>query len=216
MIQLDEYQPIKLVTYAGSQEFSEVKTIEGKVIGISHDGDQTLRKPNILFACSAAAWPEVEPYIGILDYVRKEKLQPTLNQSEYLDINNHLLKSVQQAQIQVIPVTRYGHVFEGTIEDFDEDAICMQIREHAVIVYRDGIYEFAIEELHQGVVTYFDENRGFGFIKSFEHESIYVHITNILDRNINELQRNQKVTFDLNHTTKGEGLSAINVELVES
>ena len=216
MIQLDEYQPIKLVTYAGSQEFSEAKTIEGKVIGVGHDGDRTLQKPNILFACSAAAWPEVEPYIEILDYVKREKLQPTHNQSEYLDIKNYLLESVQQAQVQVIPVTRYGHMLEGTIEDFDEDAIYMQIREHTVIVYRNGIYEFAIKELHQGVVTYFNRNRGFGFIKSFEHENIYVHITDVPDRNISELQRDQKVTFDLNHTTRGEGLSAINVELVEN
>ena len=216
MIQLDEYQPIKLVTYAGAQEFSEVKTIGGKVIGIGCDGDRTLQKPNILFACSAAAWPEVEPYIEILDYVRRKKLQPTRNQSEYLDIKNHLLESVQQAQIQVIPVTRYGHVLEGTVEDFDEDAIYMQIREHTVIVYRDGIYEFAIQELHQGVVTYFNEDRGFGFIKSFEHESIYVHITDVPDRNISKLQPDEKVTFDLNHTTMGEGLSAINVELVEN
>ena len=216
MIQLEEYQPIKFVTYAGSQEFSGVKTGGGRVIGIGHDSNQTLRKPNMLFACSAAAWPEVEPYIEILDYVRKEKLQPTLNQSEYLDINNHLLESVQQAQVQVIPVTRYGHMFQGTIEAFDEDAIYMQMREQMVIVYRDGIYEFAIEELHQGVVTYFNGNRGFGFIKSFEHESVYVHITDVLDRNISELQPNQQVTFDLNHTTKGEGLSAINVQLIEN
>ncbi len=216
MIQLDEYQPIKLVTYAGSQEFSEVKTVGGKVIGVGHDGDRTLQKPNILFACSAAAWPEIEPYIEILDYVKTKKLQPTQNQSEYLDIKNYLLESIQQAQVQVIPVTRYGHVLEGTIEDFDEDAIYMQIREHTVIVYRNGIYEFAIKELHQGVVTYFNRNRGFGFIKSFEHENIYVHITDVPNRNISELQRDEKVTFDLNHTTRGEGLSAVNVELVEN
>ena len=217
MIQLDEYQPIRIVTYAHSEEFSEIKTIDGKMMGVDRNGSQILQKPNILFACSAAAWPEVEPYVAILDYVRKEQLRPPQNQSELLDINDQLLTSAQQSQVPVIPVTRYGHMLEGTIEDFDVDAIYMQIREHTVIVYRSGIYEFAVEELHYGVVTYFDESRGFGFIKSGEHQSIYVHISEVVDRTINELHSGQKVEFDLNQTTKGEeGLSAINVQLVEN
>ncbi len=216
MIQLDEYQPTRFVTYTGSEEFSNIQAIREKVIGTSEKRKDTLPKPNILFACSAEAWPEVEPYIEILDYVKKEELQPIQNQFEVLEVKNQLLTSAQQAQVQAISVTRCGHVLAGTIEDFDEDAIYMQIREHTVIVYRNGIYEFAIEELHRGIVTYFNESRGFGFIKSSEHDGIYVHISEVLDRNISELQPSQKVKFDLNQTTKGDGLSAINVELVEN
>ena len=216
MIQLDEYQLTRFVTYTGSEELSKIQVIGEKVIGTSQKGKETLQKPNVLFACSAEAWPEVEPYIEILDYVKKEGLQPIQNQFELLEVKDQLLTSAQQAQVQAISVTRCGHVLAGTIEDFDEDAIYMQIREHTVIVYRNGIYEFAIEELHRGVVTHFNKSRGFGFIKSSEHDGIYVHISEVLDRNINELQLSQKVKFDLNQTTKGEGLSAINVELVEN
>ena len=216
MTQLDEYQLIRLVTYTTEEELAEVKILDNKVAGIRNDNKQTIEKSNILFACSAAAWPEVEPYIEILDYVGREQLQPIQNQSEQLDIKDSLLASAQQTQVPVIPVTRYGHMFEGTIEDFDEDAIYMQIREHTVIVYRGGIYEFAVEETRQGTVTYFDANRGFGFIESSEGQSIYVHISEVVDRTISELKQDQKVEFDLNQTMKGEGLSAINVELVKN
>ena len=210
MIQSGEYQ---FVTYAGNEKLSGIKTRDDKVIGVDRYGnEQTLAKPNILFACSATAWPEVEPYIEILDYVRREKLNPPQYQ-ERLSLADKLLKTVQNEQATVLPVTRYGHVLEGTIEGFDEDAIYMQIREDTVIVYRRGIYEFATGEWDHGQVTEFDENRGFGYIRSSKHPRIFAHIQNVLDKNMRVLQLGQKVEFEINRTTKG--LSAIDVELVK-
>ena len=213
-LQLSEYQPARFITYTGAKELSGIQTFDAKVKGRGRDNnEQTLEKTNILFACSATAWPEVEPYIEILDYVRRERLNPLQIQSEQLRLADQLLKSIQNHQVTVPLVTRYGHFLEGTIEGFDKDAIYLQIREQTVIVYRHGIYEFATDERDHGQVTEFDEERGFGYIKSTKHPRIYVHIKEVLDRNIWVLQPGQKVEFEINQTTKG--LSAIYVELVK-
>ena len=216
MARLDEYQSVRFVMYTGEEELSEIEILNKKIIGMHNDNNKrTLEDQNILFACSALAWPEVEPYVKILDYVRREHLQPVQNQSEELNIEDWLLESAQNAQVLVVPVTRWGHILEGTIEDFDEEAIYMQIREHTVVVYRQGLYEFAVQELHQGIVTEFYEDRGYGFIQSGNLPRVFVHISEVSDPTIEFLQSEQTVEFDLNQTTKGEGLSAINVELVE-
>lgn len=62
--------------------------------------------------------------------------------------------------------------------------------------------------LHKGVVTYFNESKGFGFIRDLEsNDRIYVHVSNIID----PIEENSIVTFE---TAKGfKGSSAINVRL---
>ena len=213
-VQLNELQPIRFVTYSRVEELSEIRILGDKVIGFDdNNNQQTLEKRNILFACSMEAWPEVGPYVEILGYVRREHLQSPRNRDELFYVPDRLLTSAQEEQGTVIPVTRYGHVFQGTTEGFDKDAIYMQIREHTVIVYRDGLHEFAIEEWHQGVVTEFDENSHFGFIQSGNLPRIFVHINDVLDKTIMSLQVDQRVEFDINRSIKG--LSAINVNLSE-
>ena len=218
MLQSDNYQSAMFVTYTKSVELSKIQQSGNTIIGIDRSNEkQTLEKSNILFACSLVYWPEVEPYIETLHSVRRERLEgPPQIRGERLNIRDGLLKSAQDRQITVFPVTRYGHQLEGTIQGFDKDAIYMQIRECLVILYRQGLYEFAMDEWHQGIVTEFDEDRHFGYIKSNRFERhIFVHIEEVRDRSISTLQPNQKVEFDLNYTTKGNGLAAINVELIE-
>ena len=217
MLQSDNYQPTVFVTYTKSVELSKIEQSVDTFIGVDRSNErQTLEKSSILFACSSASWPVVEPYIETLHSVRREKLEgPPHTRKERLSIQDRFLKSAQNRQITVFPVTRYGHQLEGTIEDFDKDAIYMQIRECLVIVYRHGLYEFAMGQWYQGVVTKFDEDKGFGYIRSNSFErSIFVHIEEVHDRSISTLQPNQRVEFELNHTAKGGGLSAINVELI--
>ena len=218
MLQSDNYQSAMFVTYTKSVEMSKINKSGNTFTGLDHSNEkQTLEKPNILFACSSVSWPEVDPYIEILPSVRRERLNyPSRDRSEQLNIMDRFLQSARDRQVTVFPVTRYGHQLEGTIEDFDKDAIYMQIRECPVIVYRHGLYEFAMDEWHQGVVTEFDEDRRFGYIKSNRfRRHIFVHIEEVRDRSISTLQPNQRVEFDLNHTTKGTRLAAINVELIE-
>lgn len=62
--------------------------------------------------------------------------------------------------------------------------------------------------IRKGVVTFFNEDKGYGFIKDLEtQESIFVHINSSADR----LKENNRVLFE---TEKGpKGLNAVNVRL---
>ena len=61
--------------------------------------------------------------------------------------------------------------------------------------------------MKRGTVKFFNESKGFGFIKSDESgEEIFVHVTGLND----QIQENDKVTFDVAEGKKG--LNAVNVK----
>jgi len=61
-----------------------------------------------------------------------------------------------------------------------------------------------------GTVKFFNNSKGFGFIKDDESENEYfVHVTGLID----EIRENDKVQFDLTEGKKG--LNAVNVKLAE-
>lgn len=64
--------------------------------------------------------------------------------------------------------------------------------------------------IRKGTVTFFNDSKGYGFIKDHEsQESIFVHINGLED----DVKENDKVTFE---TEKGlKGLNAVNVKLIE-
>jgi cold shock CspA family protein len=64
--------------------------------------------------------------------------------------------------------------------------------------------------IRKGTISFFNESKGYGFIKDHEsQESIFVHINNLTEA----VKENDKVTFE---TEKGpKGLSAINVKLIK-
>ncbi|MDP4226308.1 MAG: cold shock domain-containing protein [Bacteroidota bacterium] len=62
--------------------------------------------------------------------------------------------------------------------------------------------------MKQGKVKFFNEAKGFGFIKDSESEKEYfVHVTGLID----EIRENDEVTFELKEGKKG--LNAVNVKL---
>jgi cold shock CspA family protein len=64
------------------------------------------------------------------------------------------------------------------------------------------------DEPRSGSITFFNESKGYGFIKdSITQESIFVHINNLSE----PVKENDKVTFDTERGPKG--LSAINVKI---
>ena len=64
--------------------------------------------------------------------------------------------------------------------------------------------------MSKGVVKFFDETKGFGFIKDLDSKNEYfVHISGLQD----SIRENDEVTFDLQEGKKG--LNAVNVRLVE-
>ena len=63
--------------------------------------------------------------------------------------------------------------------------------------------------MNSGTVKFFNEAKGFGFIKEDEtNKEYFVHVTGLID----EVRENDEVTFDLKEGKKG--LNAVNVKLV--
>ncbi|NVO11570.1 MAG: cold shock domain-containing protein [Bacteroidales bacterium] len=63
--------------------------------------------------------------------------------------------------------------------------------------------------MNKGTVKFFNDSKGFGFIKDEASEKEYfVHVSGL----VNEIRENDEVTFDLQEGKKG--LNAVNVKLV--
>lgn len=63
--------------------------------------------------------------------------------------------------------------------------------------------------MNSGTVKFFNETKGFGFIKEDgTNKEFFVHVTGLID----EIRENDEVTFDLKEGKKG--LNAVNVKLV--
>ena len=61
----------------------------------------------------------------------------------------------------------------------------------------------------QGTVKFFNESKGFGFIKpSDSSEDIFVHVSGLID----EIRENDQVKYDVEKGKKG--LNAVNVEVL--
>ncbi|MEQ8303390.1 MAG: cold shock domain-containing protein [Cyclobacteriaceae bacterium] len=64
--------------------------------------------------------------------------------------------------------------------------------------------------MKQGTVKFFNQTKGFGFVREEESEQEYfVHVTGLID----EVRENDKITFELKEGKKG--LNAVNVRLVD-
>lgn len=62
--------------------------------------------------------------------------------------------------------------------------------------------------IRKGIVSFFNESKGYGFIKDKEtQESIFVHVNNLTD----PIKENNKVTFEIEMGPKGA--NAVNVKL---
>ena len=63
--------------------------------------------------------------------------------------------------------------------------------------------------MKEGKVKFFNESKGYGFIKDAESDSEYfVHVTGLVD----EIKEDDDVTFELKEGKKG--LNAVNVKLI--
>ena len=58
-----------------------------------------------------------------------------------------------------------------------------------------------------GTVKFYNESKGFGFIKADDGEEIFVHVTGLSDK----IRENDSVTFEVQQGKKG--LNAVNVKL---
>ena len=179
------------------------------------ESEKVLFDDDSLFVCSLDAWRNLQPFIKTVNDARRKQLQQRVEQ---LHIEDKLLKSAREEQAIVSLVTRDGHLLEGTIEDTYDDVICMEIREHRVIVFRTGLLEFATDTLYEGVVEDWEPDDFFGFIKCQSvPDRIEVKSEDFLDHQSivsRKLLPNVKVIFNLNIVQENERLrfQALEVE----
>jgi len=62
--------------------------------------------------------------------------------------------------------------------------------------------------MQEGLVKFFNDAKGFGFIKPANGEDIFVHVSGLID----EVRENDRVTFEVQDGRKG--LNAINVKVI--
>ena len=62
--------------------------------------------------------------------------------------------------------------------------------------------------MQEGTVKFFNETKGFGFIKPENGEDIFVHASGLID----QVRENDRVQFDVQDGRKG--LNAINVKVI--
>ncbi len=56
------------------------------------------------------------------------------------------------------------------------------------------------DPIRKGIVTFFNDSKGYGFIKDSEsHDSVFVHVNNVLE----EIKENNVVTFEIEMGQKG-------------
>jgi len=64
--------------------------------------------------------------------------------------------------------------------------------------------------MNKGTVKFFNDSKGFGFIKNIaNNDEIFVHISGLID----QIKENDSVTFDTQQGKKG--LNAINVRIAK-
>lgn len=66
--------------------------------------------------------------------------------------------------------------------------------------------------MSQGVVKWFNDEKGYGFIKAADGNDIFVHHTEIKAEGFRTLKEGEKVEFELTQGPKG--LKATNVNIV--
>jgi cold shock CspA family protein len=77
--------------------------------------------------------------------------------------------------------------------------IVVELEDIAISVPKDSELE-PVETTRTGIVTFFNDSKGFGFIKDLKtQESIFVHINGLIDT----IKENNRVTFEVEKGTKG-------------
>ncbi len=67
---------------------------------------------------------------------------------------------------------------------------------------------------HQGVVSYFNERKGFGFLRDEAGRDVFVHFAEIQREGFQTLAPGENVLFD--YAEEGQGLRAVNVEVPQT
>ena len=69
--------------------------------------------------------------------------------------------------------------------------------------------------MQQGVIKFFQEGKGYGFIERDEGGDLFVHIS-VVDENVDTLTKGQRVSFEEGASPRTGKLEAKNVTVIEA
>jgi cold shock CspA family protein len=85
-----------------------------------------------------------------------------------------------------------------------------EVKEEDMIIGVRRVENVEESPIRTGIVTFFNDSKGFGFIKDLDsQESIFVHVNGLKDK----IKENNKVTFEI--TMGAKGANAVEVKLVK-
>lgn len=138
----------------------------------------------------------------------KKKLQKRKIKQERKEERQEAAKDNTSLEDMLMYVDENGNLTETPPDprkrkEVDADSIVLGVPKADEYEEEDGV--------RTGVVNYFNEEKGYGFIKDKSNgDSIFVHISGLVDR----VQEGDKVTFE---TAMGQkGMNAVDVKLVVS
>ena len=143
MIEGKKNQPIRFMQGTEIIELSVIEATRDKITGSDGNGDEMkILTQDVLFAYSAkvksngespkvwtdAEVPKPDQFLSDLQGWQVEQL-PTI------------LKSVRQSKNKfgLKLVTRAGHILQGRLKSHDADAICMEIKEQTIMVFKHAL-----------------------------------------------------------------------------
>ncbi|WP_348772922.1 cold shock domain-containing protein [Paenibacillus sp. Marseille-P2973] len=69
--------------------------------------------------------------------------------------------------------------------------------------------DFTNGEVSKGTVVWFNDTRGYGFIKTYDNREIFVHFSSIVGEGYRTLTEGQKVEFQIIKTDRGISASKV-------
>lgn len=82
----------------------------------------------------------------------------------------------------------------------------------AVRIIEEELFHDLILKRNQGIVTWFSEKKGYGFVRQEDGNEIFVHSSSIIGHSTQSLKPGQMVEFDIKNSSKG--MEAIKVVVV--
>jgi cold shock CspA family protein len=103
-------------------------------------------------------------------------------------------------------VDEFGNILDSPPDPSEKEEI--ELDDIAISVAKSDPNE-VVDTLKNGVVSFFDESKGFGFIRDMQNDQrIFVHVSNLNE----PVKENNMVTFELGKGPKGP--VAMNVSVV--
>jgi cold shock CspA family protein len=130
---------------------------------------------------------------------KKEKAERKLERKE----NSKGSKSLDD---MIAYIDENGHISATPPDPRKKEKINLEDIQIGVPKMEDRVEE---TDTHKGTITFFNEAKGFGFIKDkMTQQSIFVHANGLTE----PVKEQNKVSFEIERTPKG--LSAVNVKLL--